>query len=223
MGGFTIHSYEAVLFDLDGTLLNTLQDLCNAGNFMATKLGFPSHPLNAYRKMVGNGIPHLIRRILPAGSDEHTVEEGLSIFQEYYGQHMLDCTQPYAGIPELLARVRARGVAMAVLSNKQDEFVVKIVKDYFPETFRVAMGLREGVPPKPHPASVQMVLSQLGVEAKNSLYVGDSDVDMTTAANAGLEGCGVLWGFRDREELLAHGATHLAASPKDLVHLILGQ
>lgn len=216
--------YKNVIFDLDGTLLDTLQDLASACNHTLEALGLPTHPVDAYRKMVGSGIPKLIERMLPPEEREGmNFTLARSMFESYYAQHMRDLTQPYPGIKELLAKLSAAGVVMGVASNKKDDFTKEMVKDYFPKTFRAVVGLRDDMMPKPDPAVVHWLLKEMAAAPDATLYVGDSDVDMHTAIHAQLHPCGVLWGFRDRDELFVGGARYLVESPAQLERLILAE
>ena len=198
--------YQNVIFDLDGTLLDTIQDLADAGNWVCRRNGWPEHSVEAFKKMVGNGIPNLVRRFSPEGSRSSLLlANTIAQFSEYYGAHNLDKTRPYAGIPELLARLGERGVTMAVYSNKADAFSREIVEHFFPGVFRLVRGQIKGIPVKP----------------EETLFVGDSDVDVYTGHNGGLTVCGVTWGFRGRQELEAAGADQLADTPEALGTYIL--
>ncbi|NLW79827.1 MAG: HAD family hydrolase [Ruminococcaceae bacterium] len=214
--------YNTVLFDLDGTLLNTLQDLAAAGNHALSALGLPAHPVQDYQNMVGNGIPTLIRRMLPP---QHcgpaTQAVALQLFQKHYTANMFQYTQPYPGIPQLLAGLRGAGVRLGVLSNKQHNLACSIVEYYFSGIFQAVAGLQPGAAPKPDPASLLALMESLHASPAATLYVGDSDVDVLTAHNAGLPACGVLWGFRTRAELESAGADTLAANPEALGKLIV--
>ena len=227
---------KGVIFDLDGTLLNTLDDLATAGNHVLKVLGREEYPVEAYKLMVGNGIPNLVHRLL-AGTNAHTepqvekevfakvqeplFEKALAEFMDFYSVHSEDQTAPYEGIEEMLARLKTAGVKMAVVSNKADGPVKQLVPKYFGQVFTVALGSRPGVPNKPDPASTREALQLLGLTEAEVLYVGDSNVDMITANNAGLESCGVLWGFRDEKELRTAGAKYLATTATELEKLIL--
>ena len=198
--------YKTVLFDLDGTLLNTIDDLADSANRVCAAHGWPQHDTAQYRYFVGNGIPTLAE------------------FDRVYGVHMHDKTAPYPGIPELLARLKAAGVKMAVFSNKADEFARAVVARYFDaDLFEIVRGALPNVPTKPAPEGTRALMASLGVTPDGSvLYVGDSNVDADTAHNAGLPCCGVLWGFRTREELTAAGAEYLAEDAAALEKVILG-
>lgn len=215
--------YKTVLFDLDGTLLNTLTDLADAGNRLCVKYGWPTHDRAGYRYLVGNGIPKLIERLAPPDSRTDAVlAAALEDFKADYGAHLRDTTAPYPGIPELLARLRQAGVQTAVFSNKADALAREVVADYFgADTFAAVRGQRTGVAPKPAPEGTRALMASLGADPASTLYVGDSNVDVQTAHNAGLPCCGVLWGFRTREELTEAGAEHLAADADELYRVIL--
>lgn len=215
--------YQSVIFDLDGTLLNTIEDLADAGNWVCRRNGWPEHPVEDYMAMVGRGIPNLVLQFSP----EHhrsplLLLNTVSQFNDYYGQHNMDKTGPYAGVPELLDRLCRAGVKMAVFSNKADDFSRRIVEHFFPGVFQVVRGNLPNVPLKPDPAGTRAVLSALGGEPGQTLYVGDSDVDVQTGHNAGLEVCGVTWGFRTRDTLAAAGAETLVDTPEALGDFILG-
>jgi phosphoglycolate phosphatase len=214
--------YRTVIFDLDGTLLNTIEDLADAGNWVCRRNGWPEHTTEAYRQMVGHGIPNLVMQFSPVNSRGPLLLRNTQAqFSEYYGAHNLDKTAPFAGIADMLETLRSRGVALAVYSNKADEFSRVIVEHFFPGVFQVVRGKVSGVPVKPDPAGVRAVLRELGAAAAETLFVGDSDVDMETAQNAGLPSCGVTWGYRRREELAASGAEHLADTAAELTAFIL--
>ncbi len=213
---------ELIIFDLDGTLLDTIDDLATSVNYALRKNGYPEHELAEYPFFVGNGIYKLIERAMP--ESERTDENVLRLRQDfvaYYTQHNTDLTAPYPGIGELIAELSRRGIGMAVASNKYQEATLKLVTHYFGTgTFRVVLGQREGIAPKPDPAIVSDILAATGITREATLYVGDSGVDMRTAANAGLRSVGVTWGFRPRKELEDNGAVHLIDSPGELLGLL---
>lgn len=214
--------FTTVLFDLDGTLLDTLQDLANAGNHTLAALGFPPHPTARYRRLVGGGVMQLIARMLPpAQRSKATIAQAAAIFNPYYAAHLQQNCAPYPGIPALLAQLKEAGILLGVLSNKGDEYVQPLVRRYFPGVFAMVLGLRAGFAPKPDAASVQYMMRELGADKTTTLYCGDSDVDIYTAHNAGLAACGVLWGFRTRKELAAAGADYLVPHAAALAQLIL--
>ena len=213
---------KTVLFDLDGTLLNTIDDLADAGNWVCAQHGWPTHTVAEYKHFVGNGIPLLVERFSP--EEARTPEQlaaTLAEFSARYDAHKEDKTRPYPGMAELLDTLKAEGIQTAVFSNKADEFCGKIVEHYFGKgRFRIIRGSRKGVPTKPDPTGVYSLMKDLGAQADSTLFVGDSDVDILTGHNAGLPAVGVLWGFRGREELTAAGADALAAVPADILYYV---
>lgn len=215
--------FQSVIFDLDGTILNTLEDLANAGNWICRQRGWPEHTVEGYRQLVGTGMRNLLRLLDPMGDSDPQLDEALAEYMDYYGQHSLEKTAPYPGIPALLAELKSRGMKLAVYSNKGDRFCAEIVEHFFPGVFDVIRGKVDGVPVKPDPAGLQLVLDALGAERETTLYVGDSNVDMETARNGGLVSCGVTWGFRGRRELQEAGAVHLADTAEELLSLAVGQ
>lgn len=216
--------YQTVIFDLDGTLLDTLEDLADAGNWVCRRNGWPEHSLEEFRAMVGHGIPNLVERFSPEGCRSPLLMVNtLAQFSQYYGAHNMDKTLPYAGMAELAAELKKRGVQMAVYSNKADDFSRQIVEHFFPGVFSLVRGKVRGVPVKPDPTGVRQVLAELNADPAATLFVGDSSVDMETAHNAGLPACGVTWGFRSRESLEAAGAEFLADTPEQLAAVILSK
>ncbi|MBR3837472.1 MAG: HAD-IA family hydrolase [Clostridia bacterium] len=206
---------KAILFDLDGTLLDTLEDLYNSINFALDTLSLPLRNRKEVRSYLGNGAANLIRRSLPDGDTEH-FEEAYSIFHEHYAIHSYDTTRPYDGIPEALASWRKQGYALAIISNKPDSAVQILGERFFPDiTFTV--GEREGISRKPAPDALLEAMHALGVKKEDCIYVGDSEVDVETARNAGIPCVAVTWGFRDRDELVEAGATVFADTTADLV------
>ena len=214
--------YRYVIFDLDGTLLNTLDDLADAGNYTCRVNGWPEHPVDAYKYFVGNGMAKLVERFTPeALRTQETLKAALDIFIPYYDSHKEDKTLPYEGIPELLKGLKEAGIEMAVLTNKAHPLAAGVMERYFPGMFRFVQGALPDRPTKPDPTLLHELMERMGAKAGETLFVGDSNVDIRTAKNGGLTGCGVLWGFRTAEELLAEGADHLAATAEELYNLIL--
>ncbi|MEW6220389.1 MAG: HAD family hydrolase [Thermodesulfobacteriota bacterium] len=213
---------RAVIFDLDGTLLDTLADLAAAVNRALAARGLPVHPLDAYRFFVGEGAATLVQRALPAAARGGTLaQEVLASFVEDYGRHWRVTTRPYDGIPELLAALAGRGLALAVLSNKPQDFTRLCVGQFFGDIpFAQVLGEELGRPRKPHPAGALAIASRLGLPPAAFLYLGDTAIDMETARAAGMYGVGALWGFRSRAELEESGARALVASPQELLPLL---
>ena len=214
---------KLVIFDLDGTLLNTIDDLARATNQALAALGYPTHDVAAYRYFVGNGINKLFERALPP--ERRTAEEVArvrALFVPYYDRHNADFSRPYEGVPELLRRLDEGGARLAVASNKYQAATRELVARFFPGVpFVAVFGQREGVPTKPDPRVVEDILREAGVAREEALYVGDSGVDMRTALNAGVEACGVAWGFRPVEELEAFHPAHLVSHPAEILRLAL--
>ena len=202
---------KLVIFDLDGTLLNTIADLANSTNYALKVLGYPIHEPDKYNFMVGNGINKLFERALPDG--EKTEENVLRVRQEfvpYYDQHNADKSRPYPGVTELLETLQTAGMQLAVASNKYQAATEKLIAHYFPNIkFTAVFGQREGIPVKPDPIIVKEILQIAKVQEEETLYVGDSGVDMQTAINAGVTSCGVTWGFRPRTELESFHPDHI--------------
>lgn len=216
--------YRWVIFDLDGTLLNTIDDLADAANWVCERRGWPTHTVDEFRYMVGRGIPNLVERFTPPEHrDEETLKETLAAFSRRYDAHKEDKTAPYPGMVELMARLKEEGIVTAVLSNKADAMAGPVVEGYYPGLFRVVQGALPGVPVKPDPQLLHRLMERLGADPARTLFVGDSDVDIRTAKNGGLPGCGVLWGFRGQEELEEAGADFLVSQPQQLYDLITAE
>ena len=214
-------SYKVVIFDLDGTILDTLEDLKESTNAALAANGYPARTLDEVRRFVGNGIGKLIERAVPQGTSKEAIEKTLESFKEHYGIHCADHTKPYDGILELLEDLRKNGIQTAVVSNKADFAVQELCGRYFPGAFDFVVGEREGIRRKPCPDSVFEVLKTLKKTADEAVYIGDSDVDVETARQAGMDGIFVSWGFRGREFLTEHGATCIVDTPEELEQLIV--
>lgn len=212
--------YTHAIFDLDGTLLNTIDDLADAGNHVCAAHGWPVHTVDEFKHMVGNGIPRLVERFAPAGTDGEALAGALAEFSAYYGEHKEDKTAPYPGVPELLAALKGQGVHMAVLSNKAHALAGPVVEHYFPGVFEYVQGALPNAPVKPDPTLLRALMERLGARPETTLFVGDSDVDVLTGKNGGLTVVGVLWGFRDRQELEGAGADHIIERPEELTALL---
>ncbi|MBR5162511.1 MAG: HAD family hydrolase [Schwartzia sp.] len=210
-------TYRAAIFDLDGTLLDTLEDLANSGNELLASYGKPPYTVQEYRYLVGNGWRKLMERILPDASPEQ-IDEALIRYKAIYEKCLVGKTKPYDGIPEALSALRAKGVRLAVCTNKHISAAEVLLQKYFPTgLFDAVEGDRPGVPRKPDPAHVDILLEKLGVSPEETAYFGDSGVDMQTATNARVLPVGVLWGFRDKDELLENGAKILLSNPLELL------
>ena len=214
---------KLVIFDLDGTLLNTIADLACATNHALTCCGFPTHETDEYCHFVGRGINNLFRSALP--ETERTDENVLRMraaFLPYYNEHNAENSKPYEGITKVLEELHNAGLSLAVASNKYQQATEKLIRFFFPSiSFCAVLGQREGVPIKPDPSIVHLILETAGVSASEALYVGDSGIDMQTAANAHVDSVGVTWGFRSAEELRANGAKQLAHTPDDILRIAL--
>lgn len=213
---------RALIFDLDGTLLDTLEDLADSGNAVLAALSLPQHPADAYRYFVGLGVAELVRRMLPEDRrDPDSVAAALPLLVAEYKQRWNVKTRPYAGVPELLAALAARGLPVCVLSNKPQLYTDLTVREFFPDfPFTQVRGEREGTPGKPHPAGALALAAELGLAPGQIAFVGDSATDMKTARGAGMLPVGVLWGFRGADELSGNGARHLIERPAELLGLL---
>lgn len=214
--------FRAILFDLDGTLLDTLEDIGNSMNRVLAKNGFPGHGMDTYRYLVGEGVAMLVTRALPEGQrNDDTIRTCIRFYREDYAQNWNVRTKPYDGVPEMLDTLTARGLKMAVLSNKPDDFTKQCVSEYLPKwKFDVVFGQRNSIPQKPDPSGAKEVASHLNILPEKFLYLGDTSVDMKTAVAAGMFPVGALWGFRSADELLANGAQALIEKPREIVNLL---
>ncbi len=215
---------KLAIFDLDGTLLNTVEDLGNATNYALAQCGFPTHPIDAYYQMVGRGIYNLFRAAVPSEyASEENVQKMASYFLPYYDAHKCDFTKPYDGIMEMLKTITGKGVCLAVASNKYQDGAEKLVHHFFGDyEFVKILGQRDGQPIKPDPAIVDQILAEVPYISKSeTVYVGDSNVDMQTGANAQVRTIGVSWGFRSREELAAYNPSAIVDTTAELAEVIL--
>ena len=215
-------TYQTILFDFDGTLLYTVQDLANAVNHALTVYGYPTHSLRAIERMVGNGVAVLLSRALPGGFDTPDFDAVLAEFRSYYSAHCYDFTVPYDGVQDMLRAFHGEGRKMAIVTNKYQAAAEELRKKFFDDTIPLIVGDFEGRERKPAPDGVFLALRELGAEAATAVYVGDTEVDMRTAANAGLEFVAAGWGYRTREELEGFGIERIAGSPAELVSVIRG-
>jgi phosphoglycolate phosphatase len=214
--------YKAVLFDMDGTLLNTLQDIVESTNQALADMGFPLHNTDDYRYFVGEGREKLAYRALPADKrGDETFKKILDLIDLYYNRYWNNHTHPYSGIPELLDYLKDRNIKMAVLSNKPQDFTEKAANVLLSAwRFEIIKGAQKDIPKKPHPAAALNIAEQLGIDPVEIVFIGDSNIDMKTAAAAGMYAIGAGWGFRTREELIESGASAIADNPSDVIAII---
>lgn len=215
-----VKKYEAVIFDLDGTLLNTLDDLMDSVNYALGICGMPERSYEEIRRSVGNGIERLLELVVPNGSNNPQFNRAYALFKEYYGEHCNDKTDLYPGIRELLDALKREGFLMAIVSNKYYEGVQNLKQQYFKDYLQVAIGEREGIRKKPAPDTVLAALKELKVPKEKAVYIGDSEVDIATAANTGMDCITVGWGFRTREEQEAAGGKVFVNSPMEVLELL---
>ncbi len=212
---------QAAIFDLDGTLLNTIADLADSGNELLASYGMPPHPTDAYKYFVGNGSRKLMERILPDFSPEQ-IDEALTRYKTIYAKHLTTKTEPYDGILEMLSALKKHGVLLAVCTNKHISAAEGLLQKYFPAgIFDAFDGDRSGVPQKPDPAHVRFLLDKLDAAPEETVYLGDSGVDMQTAVNSGTLPVGVLWGFRQKDELIENGAKIILSHPSELLKTVI--
>ena len=209
--------FDTYIFDLDGTLLSSLEDLAASTNYALRWAGMPERTLEEVRMFVGNGVKLLMERAIPDGLQNPRFEEVYAKFREHYLMHNLDRTRPYDGVLELLAELKRRGKKLAIVSNKFYAATQDLAHHFFADTIEVAIGERENIRKKPAPDTVLEALRQLGASKDGAVYIGDSDVDVMTAKNSGLPCISVLWGFRDKEFLIEHGATLFVKTPHDIL------
>ena len=212
---------KAVIFDLDGTLVNSIYDLAYSCNYALEKVGQPPYDLDKYRYFVGNGIPVLIERVVNGINRPDLYDEVFKIFNDYYAEHYVDKTKAYDGIFDLLNFLKEKGLKIAILSNKAHRFSVEVAEKIFgKDYFDIVFGLRDGVPAKPAPDAVFEIMEKLNVAKEDCLYVGDTGADMQTGNNAGVKTIGVLWGFREKEELVENNAKVIVSHPSEIKELI---
>lgn len=215
--------YKLVIFDLDGTLLNTLDDLAAAGNYALTALGYPTHPVSAYRNFIGNGMPNLVHRMLPDGHTEAQHSECYALFQQYYSAHGADLTLPYSGIVQLVADLDSMGITCCVNTNKDHIFAQQLIERFFGSHIKAVIGRSEKFPLKPSPEAALELCRRFNSDKRAAIYVGDSDVDIRTAAAAEIDSCSVLWGFRTRDELKDCAPTYFAENCNQLADILTAQ
>ncbi len=213
-------SYKLAVFDMDGTILNTLQDIKDSINYALRENGYPERTMDEVRFFVGNGLAKLVERAVPDGLSEEERKKVFDTLIPYYIKHSADTTKPYDGIRELLVRLKKAGIKCAVVSNKADPAVQQLVIDYFDGLFDAALGESPAVAKKPAPDMTLKILSDLGTAPEDAVYIGDSDVDIQTARNSGLDEILVDWGFRSREFLIEHGAKRIVSTPDEVYEII---
>jgi len=212
---------KAVIFDLDGTLLNSLIDIAESVNYVLGKYNLPQHKFDDYKYMIGNGVEVLVKKALPDNISKEDFEKYYKEISEVYRENQMNKTHPYDGIKDMLQGLKDKGVKINILSNKPDNFTQEVVKHYFPEfEFAVIRGALPDVPKKPAPDAVYSIVEQNGIDKQDFLYVGDTSTDMQTAKNAGLTAVGVLWGYRNEQELKENGADYIISKPEELLGLI---
>ena len=215
-----MRNIDTVIFDMDGTVLDTLDDLTVSVNYVLEKYGMPGHTRDEYRKYFGNGIRYALSCAVPEGTGESVIDEMLPHFKEHYNEHCLDRTRPYDGILELMNKLKVSGYKMAIVSNKIDPAVKELNNRFFSEYVDVAIGEKAGIKRKPAPDTVLAALKELGSRKENAVYVGDSEVDFQTACNSELPCISVLWGFRDRTFLMDKGASMFAETPDEVFFIL---
>lgn len=213
--------YKAVLFDMDGTVLDTVGDLTDAINISLEKFGFPARSVEEVKSFLGKGPAHFVNCAVPEGTDEITRQQVLAFYEPYYDSHCQVKTAPYPGIMELLKALKARGLRLAVISNKQEPAVKVLARQHFAGLLELAVGTNARIRCKPDPSAVLAAMEELGVEKDETLYVGDMDVDLNTARNAGIDCVCVSWGFLGRKKLEALGAKHIVDTAQELLDFIL--
>lgn len=212
---------KAVLFDLDGTLANTLCDLAAAANYALEKLGFPTHSVEAFKYFAGNGMPKMLERTLPENCrNKENVDKILPVFMEYYSVHYADKTEAYEGVLQLVNTLKSRGIKIAVVTNKAQESAEAVVNKLYGNVFDVIFGKRDNIPLKPDPTAAYAVMDMLGVNPSETVFLGDSGMDVATGVNCGAFPVGELWGFRDEKELKENGAGYIISKPLQLLDII---
>ena len=214
---------NTIVFDMDGTVLNTLDDLTASVNYVLSRYDMPTRTTEEYRRFFGNGIKYALKCAVPEGTSDETIESMLPIFRDHYNKHCLDKTRPYDGITDLMRRLKDMGYKMAIVSNKIDSAVKELNNRFFSEYVDVAIGEKSGIRRKPAPDTVIAALRELDCAPENAVYIGDSEVDYKTAVNSGLPCISVLWGFRDKDFLISIGATVFAGKPEDIDGILRDQ
>ena len=212
--------YNTIIFDLDGTLLNTLEDLADAVNYALKESGYPLRTTDEVRRFIGNGVKKLMERSTPDNITDGDFEKCYQLFREYYKNNSRNKTAPFEGITDLLKKLKEQGIKTAVVTNKMDEAAQDVIRYYFGELIDITIGQRDGIPTKPDPACVNKAIESLNAEKESCIFIGDSDVDILAGHNAGLPAIGVTWGYRSKELLLESGADYIAESPFEILEFI---
>lgn len=216
--------FDAVFFDLDGTLVDSLHDLALSVNYVLKNNGYPPHPIDAYKYFVGDGIAKLIERALPeANRSSQEIFELKEEFLKYYAKHYADYTTSYDGLNSLVTLLKQKGIKLAVVTNKAQEMAEKVVYNLYGDSFDCILGLRDGLPPKPDPAGILLAMNQLNVNPSKCAFVGDSGMDVAAGVNSGVYPIGVLWGFREKDELIKFGAKDIVSNADELLSVILSE
>lgn len=216
--------FNAVFFDLDGTLVNSLEDLASCVNYVLKQKGYPTHKTECYKLFAGDGILKMIERAAPSElSDSPIILELKEMFMQYYAEHYADNTTAYEGLIDLVESLKKKGIKLAVVTNKAQEMAQKVVEKLFGNSFDYILGLREGIPAKPDPTGIFMAMKELSVEPSECAFVGDTGMDVAGGVNAGAYPIGVLWGFREKDELVKFGAKEFASTAEELLNIIIGE
>lgn len=218
-----MNKIDTIIFDMDGTVLNTLEDLTISVNYTLRQFAMPEHPKEDYRRFFGNGIRYALQCAVPEGTTDEQIEEMLPVFKKHYDMHCLDHTRPYDGILTLMKQLKEQRYKLAIVSNKIDSAVKELNEKFFSEYVSIAIGERKGIRRKPAPDTVLQALREIGSSEMTAVYIGDSEVDCRTAENAGIPCITVLWGFRDRCDLEREGAVMFADTPKEVLRILLNQ
>ena len=214
---------NTIVWDMDGTVLNTLIDLRESVNYVLSLYGMPERSIEEYRSFFGSGIRHALECAVPQGTSKETIDEMLPLFKEHYDIHCMDNTCPYDGVLDVMKKLKEMGYKMAIVSNKIDSAVKELNERFFRDSVETAIGERDGINRKPAPDMVEQALAELGRTKEESVYIGDSEVDLLTARNSGLPCISVLWGFRDRDYLIEEGAEVFAETPEDIIQILKKQ
>ncbi|MBP3234846.1 MAG: HAD family hydrolase [Eubacterium sp.] len=212
-----------IVFDMDGTVLNTLEDLTVSMNYVLDRFNMPGHRLEEYRLFFGNGVKEALRLSLPEGASADIIDEMMVVFKEHYDAHCLDRTRPYDGIVDVMRQLKEKGYRLAIVSNKIDSAVKELNDRFFADYVDIALGEKTGINRKPAPDMVDAALKEMGSTKEESIYIGDSEVDLMTARNSELPCISVLWGFRDKKYLIEQGADCFADRPEDIIRILAGE